>query len=133
MKHLFFKLNQINEYEDMLKFSPKSKGDLNLLYMSLNPTNDWIKTLSKDDTVYIWINFDEEEYETWEEIPKLELTKSNYQSLISQIIKNKNKPAPYVIFSQDNSGKFYFTTKQKLSPEEIKILEHDKLEAEKQG
>lgn len=118
-------------YEQLDKYSGKEKANLHTLKMSFNPYNDWITIEERDDNVYIWINFDEDDYDTWEEIPKLILSKQNYEVIIKTWSENIKHPKKYLIFMQNDKNKIILEAKDELSQEDLKQLEWDKASQER--
>lgn len=129
MKKIFLEYKKdISNYWNMIENSKDPvDGDIYFLYLSLNPYHDWISTIYKDDKVYIWNDFDEEDYDSWDDIPKVELSKKNYEHIVKEWNQNVKNPAPYLVFSQDDAGWFDLQVKQKLSNDELNEIKKDQL------
>ena len=117
---------QNNRYEQQYKFSGAEKADLHMLQMSFNQYNNFITLEEKNKSVYIWINLDEEEYDTWEYIPKGTLTKNNFDEIIKTWNENVKNLKKYLVFTQNNDDTFLLEAKDELSEEDLKQLEFDK-------
>ena len=73
-----------------------------------------------------WINLDEEEYDTWEDIPKVTLTKNNFDEIIKTWNENVKNLRKYLVFTQNDDETFLLEAKDELSEEDLKQLERDK-------
>lgn len=127
MKKLYLKFNNVG-YDQILLISSEKNSDLNLMLMSLNAIHDWISILQEDEIIYIWIDFLEEEYDSWQEIPKLELSKENYDQIIEQWNQNIENPAAYLVLSQDESGWISLEPQKELSQQDLDFLESERQE-----
>ena len=122
---------QNQKYEQLYKFSGEEKANLHTLKMSLNPYSNWITIEEKDDKVYIWINLDEEDYDTWEDIPKLILSMQNYEEIVNAWNLNNKNPKKYLIFTQNDNEVVSLESKDELSQEDLNQLKLDKESQEK--
>lgn len=104
---------------------------LSLLFLSFNKYRDWISTEEKDDNVYIWINLDEDDYNTWEAIPKLMLSKGNYEEIFNIWNENAKNPKRYLVFTQDINNTITLAAKDELSQQDLERVELDKKSQER--
>ena len=128
MIEIFFEYKQdLLGYWDMVaKSNCPKKGLLYLFYLSLNPMNEWFVVESIDDKIIIWTDFFEEEGDSQEDIPKLEISKENYNKVIEQWNNNLQNPAPYLVLSQNNAGWINLECKQELSQDDLDYIEFEK-------
>lgn len=112
-------------YKDLINSQSESLADLNLLYMFFSEVADWIIYDERKGKVYLWIEFLEEEYSSWNEMPKLEISKSNYDYIETVWKANENNLAPFLVFIQDDSGWITLERKQELSADDLKFIEEE--------
>ena len=125
--------------------------DIQYLWSSFDYTNNWILVDEDDGWVTIrcmwdmktqkWKDFisleEKKQYDeayakywwkNWEEIPKLEITKQNYDQVLKEWERLKKSKAPYGIISIDNMGWVRIEGKDKLDQQDLQDLkeEHQK-------
>ncbi len=126
MQKLVYELNdKLQKYQSAARFMPYPKSKMHLLYMSFNELHYWITVDFQGDQVIIWDSFDEN-YDSWENISKLYLSKENYDQVIKKWNENVKRPVKYFIFVQDDSGWITLEPKSELSSEDLHTIEQDK-------
>ena len=88
--------------KDSLETEPE--GLLYLFVLSMDPMEDWIATSFEEGRIYIWDFFDEKEYDTWEEVPKLDMSLVNHNVFEEKWKKYLEHPVKYLNVVQDDNG-----------------------------
>ena len=125
MKKIIYKKTQDCGYWSAAGFISDKNSLLDLLITSFNEYRDWITIDVVDDKVFIWNDFDEK-YFSQENIPKLVLSKENYNKIIEQWNNNLENPASYLMLSQNDIGLINLECKQELSQDDLDYIESEK-------
>lgn len=103
-------------------------GWLYTLFLSFNKYRDWIIIEEKNDKVYIWDIFDEDDFETWDDIHKVVLSKKNYDYILKKLKKFVDDKPKFFILSYDDNGWIDLEAKEELSQEDWQNIDQDKYE-----
>lgn len=119
----------LNNYES-ISFNNKhiNSGLLYLLFLSFNKYIDWIAVEEKNNKIYLWDIFDEDDCDNWEDIQKLIISKKNYEHILKKwniIVNDKPK---YFILSYDDNSWINLVLKDELSQEDWQYIDQDKYE-----
>lgn len=101
-------------------------GWLYLLFLSFNKYRDWIVTEERGDNVYLWDIFEEDDYDRWEDIPKLIISKKNYDSILEILKKIIDDKPKYFILSYDDNRRVDLVSKNELSQEDWQHIDQEK-------
>lgn len=125
---LYFKHQlEMPNYVELNKDSnDEALGWLSLLFLSFNKYRDWITVEERGEKVYVWINLDEDDYDNWEDISKLIMSKENYDYILEKITKVANQKPKYFIMSYDDNGWIDLETKDELSQDDMRYIDQEK-------
>ena len=126
MEKLIYKYDKNFDYWTVSQFVSYPKSEMILLKMSFNPQNYWIIVDIHGENIAIWDSFDEEDT-LFEKIPKLRMSKQNYEEITELWNQNFKKPAEYLIFCRDNNGMIHLEVKNELSQDDLTAIEEDRL------
>lgn len=124
MKKIFFEYKKnIVGYWNVFSFVKEENKLLNLLFLSFNLGREDIVVESDNERVFIqnMLFIDD-----LGQCPTLELSKKNYDKIIDVWNKNTEKPAQYLILSQNDVGWITLEPKEKLSHDDLFWLEQNK-------
>jgi hypothetical protein len=104
----------------------EKKALLSLLIHSFYVPLDIIYVMKSDDYVEIWNTLLEEDYFNEEDVPRLLMTRQNYDEVINGWNANIGNPKQYVVLSQDDSGWIRLEAKNELSADDLASIEEDR-------
>ena len=98
---------------------------LDFVYSSFIPMYDWMMFDIKGEDYIIWNQFVADEYSSFKDVPKLKISKKNYNEIEQVLRENSQKEAPFLVFTQDDSGWITLERKQELSADDLKFIEEE--------
>ncbi len=127
IKQFYFFSPLLNNYES-IGFDNKetNSGLLYMLFLSFNKYRHWISLEERDNKVYVWDNFEEDDYDDWEDIPKLIMLKENYDYILKQLTEVIDDQAKYFILSYNDNGWIDLEPKNKLSQDDWRYIDQEK-------
>ena len=135
IKKIVYKKCENWGYSEASHVIRKEHYELSLLFDALRPCRYWMFIDKGDDMVIITNQWDKEEYFNEENIPKLIMTRHNYEEVMNIIEQNSHNPAMYLVLWQDNEGIVHLESKNILSEDDllsIKLDKQAKIEIERQ-
>ncbi|MBI2352824.1 hypothetical protein HYV11_01100 [Candidatus Dependentiae bacterium] len=127
IKQFYFLSPLLDNYESIGFDNQKiDSGLLYMLFLSFNKYRNWIIVEERDDKVYIWDSFDEDDYDNWEDIPKLIMSKQNYDYILGKIAKVVNQKPKYFILSYGDNGWIDLEIKDELSQDDLMHIDQEK-------
>lgn len=127
MKIIIYK--KIGEsYRVAYDFVSEANSALSLLIDSFRFYNNHIIVeIRENNLVVLWDKYEEDDYDSLDEVPKLIFKKTNYQNIINQWNQNILHLANYLIVSQDDTGWIHLEEKEFLSQDNLDVIEREKI------
>lgn len=104
----------------------EKKALLSLLVDSFHFPLEIIYVMKSNDYVEIWNTLLEEDYFNEEDVPRLLMTRQNYDEVINVWNINIDNPKQYVVLSQDDLGWIRLEAKNELSADDLASIEEDR-------
>ncbi len=127
IKRIVYESSERYGYCQVAQGIAHGKNDIAMLYLSFKlQYSEWMLVAKGDDKVEIWNMILEEEYFNEEDIPKLIMSRKNYDEVINALNENRNMPKQYLVLSQDDTGWIHLEAKNELSKLDLISIEQDK-------
>lgn len=132
MKKVVYKKTDHDAYLVVYDFISLKNSLLSYLLDSFRSYNCHILIdLIDHETVMLWDKYLEDEYKSFEEVPKLILQRSNYNHIVEQWNQNTKHPAKYLVLVQNKEGLVALEPKDRLNQEDLDFIESEKMEKTK--
>jgi hypothetical protein len=127
IKKIVYEYKEEYGYWPVVGYTIKDKWAIAMLFETFNELHhEWMFIDKGDDEVIITNKWDKEDYFNEENIPKLVMSRQNYDEVMNACNINKNNPKQYVVLSQDDSGWMRLEAKDKLSVDDLASIEEDR-------